>query len=474
MLLQIEETAFTECGLRRGQTLLVGVSGGPDSLCLLDGLNRLGFHLIAAYFNHQLRSEAKNERDYVQTVAGKMGVDFISGSGDVTGFAQSHGLSIEAAARELRYRFLFSSARNLKADAVAVGHNANDQVETVLMHLLRGSGLDGLSGMAFRAMTAWDGTIPLVRPLLRTSRAEILEYCDKVGLIPVVDGSNLEPVFLRNRIRLELMPELDKLAPGATQRIWNFSRLAAADLHIMKDLEEQAWQACLLEAGDGRVLMDLMKLNDLSDALLARLLRRAAAHLRPSGEVLDLENTYRAVQSIRKPKLKRTIELAQNLLLTADENVLQLAKRDYQPIYDQFPCMGNSELIVPGLPFRKRLGSGWIISFEPVSRPSQDQLKTKRGQLQFEAWFDSGSLSGQVCVRTPQPGDRLRPFGMAEGSQKLSDFLINRHIPVGARQTWPLVFCDGEIAWVPGFAPAQPFRIRPETEACVCMKIYRE
>jgi len=474
MLLRIKETTLKECGLRRGQTILVGVSGGPDSLCLLDALLRMGFHLIVAYFNHQLRSEAEIELRLVQTVAEKMGVEFITGSEDVAGFAQNHGLSIEAAARELRYSFLFSSARNQKADAVAVGHNANDQVETVLMHLLRGSGLDGLSGMAFRSMTVWDEQIPLVRPLLKTSRAEIFEYCDEAGLTPVVDSSNLEPVYLRNRIRLDLLPKLEELAPGAAQRIWNFSRLAATDLQIMNALEEQAWNDCILNVEDACVLMDLRKVRDLSDGLQARLTRRAGARLRPSSESLDLENTMRTVEFIHTPKTGRTIELAQNLILTTDGKVLQLAGREYQANLTRFPSMVSAELAVADLPCRMNLGDRWVIFFENASRPSPGQLNAKRGKLQFETWLDASSLSGPLSVRRPLAGDRLRPLGMAEGSQKLSDFLINRHIPVSTRRTWPLVLCEGEIAWVPGFAPAQPFRVCPETKACVHMKIYRE
>ena len=474
MLARIKETALNECGLSRDQTLLVGVSGGPDSLCLLDGLSRLGFRLIAAYFNHQLRPEAEEELLHVQTIAEEMGIRFICGSENVTRFGQIHGQSIEAAARELRYRFLFSSARNLKADAVAVGHHANDQVETVLMHILRGSGLEGLSGMAFRSITAWDGQIPLVRPLLRISRTDILKYCDEGGLNPVLDSSNLETLFLRNRIRLNLLPQLEEMAPGVTQRIWNLSRLAASDLQLIKDLEEQAWKECILSAEDARVLLDLKKVSDLPDALQARLIRRTSAHLRPSGEGLDLENTLRAVKFIRTPIKGRIIELAQNILLTTDGKVLQLSRREYQAKLDLFPSIESSELAVTDLPCRLDLGRGWIISLENASRPPAGQLKVKRGELQLEAWVDAFSLPGPLTIRTPLTGDRLRPLGMAEGSQKLSDFLINRHIPVDARRTWPIVFCAGEIAWVAGFAPAHPFRVRPETEACLHISIYSE
>ena len=167
MLNGIESIFRDTCQLTPDRNILVGVSGGPDSLCLMEALRQVGYPIIVAYFNHRLRPDSEIEANALEkTVARKM-VSSVFEEGDVRGYAESEGLSIEEAARTLRYRFLFEQARAYEAQAVAVGHTADDQVETVLMHFLRGAGLTGLKGMSYRAfLPAFDENIPVVRPLL--------------------------------------------------------------------------------------------------------------------------------------------------------------------------------------------------------------------------------------------------------------------------------------------------------------------
>jgi tRNA(Ile)-lysidine synthase len=199
-----------ECKLDKDQPILVGVSGGPDSLCLLSRLHEAGWRVIAAHFNHHLRTEAAEEAAAVEELAARMQVAFVGGAADVRQYAAERKLSIEAAARDLRYRFLFEQARRDAAQAVAVGHTADDQVETVLMHFLRGAGLNGLKGMQYRSfLREYDVALPLVRPLLDMWRADTAAYCVEHGLSPHYDASNESTDFLRNRLRNELIPLLE-------------------------------------------------------------------------------------------------------------------------------------------------------------------------------------------------------------------------------------------------------------------------
>jgi tRNA(Ile)-lysidine synthase len=471
MLARILETAQNECRLIPGQTLLVGVSGGPDSLCLLDALRKLDFQIIAAYFNHHLRDEAEEEACFVEREASRMGAQFVLGNGDVRAVAQGLGLSVEAAARDMRYRFLFDRARDFRADAVAVAHNADDQVETVFMHLLRGSGLDGLCGMRYYSLTGWDKRIPLVRPLLNCWREEIITYCAEAGLHPVLDRSNLEPIYLRNRIRLNFLPELERLMPGANRRIWNLSQLAAGDLKLVAGLEDQAWQQCVLGVEAERIKFDLELLRKLDAALQRRLVRRAAAILRPSGEGMSLENTLRAVQFLQSDVRPPQIELGQRLLLRIDGRLLLLLGSEFHADLHCYPQMESDELLALSLPGQVNLGSGWTLIIEESGIPPAGAFQRPRGELQLDAWLDADSLVGRLGVRKPIAGDRFQPLGMAEGSQKLSDFWINRHIPAEARPAWPVVVCGEEILWLPGFSPAHRARIRPESVRCVHMNI---
>ena len=210
MLDHISQTITRNCYIDGVSPVLVGVSGGPDSICLLDLLHRLRINLVVAHFHHGIRPDAHFDEELVKRAALSYGIPFVPGGEPVPEFAQSHNLSIEEAARIMRYRFLFEHAESWGCQAVAVAHNADDQVETILMHLLRGSGLVGLKGMTFRVLpNPWSDSIPLIRPFLGTWRSEIETYCTARELVTVLDRTNLDTRLFRNRLRHELIPELE-------------------------------------------------------------------------------------------------------------------------------------------------------------------------------------------------------------------------------------------------------------------------
>jgi tRNA(Ile)-lysidine synthase len=186
MLENLKQILQDECQLNLSLPIVVGVSGGPDSLCVLDVLDRNGYSAIVTHFNHKLRSSSDEEAEIIRHFAEERGLQFILGEEDVSERVEREGESIEEAARNARYQFLFTCARSVGAQGVVVGHSADDQVETVLMHLLRGAGMSGLGGMTTRALpNAWSEHIPLVRPLLGVWRNQILDYCRERGLDPV-------------------------------------------------------------------------------------------------------------------------------------------------------------------------------------------------------------------------------------------------------------------------------------------------
>ena len=212
--MDFQQILITRCQIDLGKPLLAAVSGGPDSLCLADLLNQLHIAVVIAHFDHQLRPSSATEVEMIRSYAERNHNEFTSGSMDVKHFAESQKLSIEEAARKARYTFLFEEAKKYKAQAVVTGHTADDQVETILMHLLRGSGAEGLQGMAFFSSgKVWDSMIPLARPLLNTWRSETIAYCREHQLEPVTDETNSETKYYRNRIRLELIPLLETYNP---------------------------------------------------------------------------------------------------------------------------------------------------------------------------------------------------------------------------------------------------------------------
>ena len=246
MLENIEAILRDQCGLQKDRPIVVGVSGGPDSLCLMEILRQSGYWLIVAHFNHQLRPESDIEATTVEQRAARLNIASVIDSGDVRSYAEKHAMSIEEAARQLRYQFLFELARRKNAQAVAVGHTADDQVETVLMHFLRGSGLTGLKGMAYRTiLPVFDPNIPIVRPLLDIWREETEVFCAANGLRPNFDPSNESLNFTRNRLRNLLIPTLETYNPKIREAIWRSVQSLQADYALLGETLDAAWRDCV-------------------------------------------------------------------------------------------------------------------------------------------------------------------------------------------------------------------------------------
>lgn len=465
------ETVFDTCRLSAAQPVLVGVSGGPDSLCLLDNLLQLGLTVIAAHFDHQLRRESAQDAETVRQIAAQLGVPFVLGSQDVAHFAAIERLSLEEAARRLRYFFLFDQARQWQAQAVAVAHTADDQVETVLMHLLRGAGINGMAGMRYRTVLPdWDPAIPLVRPLLDTWRTETVSYCRERGFTPVMDPSNQETIFFRNRIRHEVIPFLETLNPHVRQNIWRTAHLLDGDAQVVQAAVEAAWLACLVEQQPGAVALQREVLQSMTDGMLRAVLRQGIAQCLPDLRDINAAAVERAVRYVRSP-VGGKVELGRGLYVFAEAGRLWIAGGAPLPVPLDWPQLDSDEMVpVPGeLP----LPSGWNLTCAWVEREAIPEF-SGQFDLGWEVWLDADSLPDCLCLRRPRPGDRFQPLGMEGHSQKLSDFWVNEKLPRRARAAWPLLAAEDAILWVPGFRPAHPFRITPATRRALHVRLYRE
>lgn len=453
-----------ECQLRTDQPVLVGVSGGPDSLCLMDILDRLGFQVLAAYFNHSLRPEAEQEAQQVAGQAQARGLRFILGKEDTQLYASTNSLSIEEAARTLRYRFLFDQAILYRAQAVAVAHTADDQVETVLMHFLRGAGLEGLTGMAVRALpNPWSDKIPLVRPLLSIWREAILAYCTERGLQPVYDSSNQDLLYFRNRLRLNLIPYLTGFNPAIKRLIWRSSEVMKRENEIIQMVVEQAWQFCVLETGEGFVAFDAFKLAQQSVGLQRRLFRRAIAQLRPGLRDIGFDAIERALDFLSSSEQPGQVDLVANLRLVYEPGRLWLAEWDGELPVDEWPQMPRSQEIQINQAGEIELLNGWQLEVNPVQVTETVRQLALANQDPYQAWLAVDIYKDQLYLRTVKPGDRLQPMGMAGESQKVSDLMINHKLPRRARPGWPLV-CVGEaIIWVPGYRLGNGFQLSTST-----------
>ncbi len=455
---QISQTLIKDCGVDPELPLVVGVSGGADSLCLLHCLLEGGFHLIVGHLDHALRGSSASQAEALGEQIADLGLPFFSQRQDVGQYAAKNKLGIEEAARICRYRFLFDLARKNGAQGVVVGHHADDQVETILMHFLRGSGLSGLSGMQPRSLlTAIDPELPLFRPMLGIHRQEIQEYCLAHGLAVLEDESNTDPGFFRNRLRLELIPQLEKSNPGFGQRLERTAQTLSSDRQLLETLATEAFERTLVRTEENVSIFSRETFLGLHLSLQRMVLRQAFLELRPDVRDLGFEAVERALAAIAGGTPQTP--LAGDLWVFCFETEFVIAPRLYRhqhTDYPQLPDLSGFKLKRGG---KVKLNAGWELSAELIDVHKFKALPEELKNHPMHAWLNPLDLEWPLEVRPMRKGERWSPLGMALKHQKLSDFFVNEKIPQTARASWPLVLSGGSIVWVAGLRIAQAWRL---------------
>ena len=463
MLTQVERFAREACGLRPEVPVVVAVSGGPDSLCLVDVLHHLGYPLVVAHFHHGLRPEADREMAVVEAEARKRGLPFVAERGDVRAAAQAAGRSLEDAARQLRYAFLFRVANARGAQAVATGHTADDQAETVLLHLVRGSGATGLRGMLPRAFTPWSERIPLVRPLLRVRRRDTVAYCREHGLPAQDDATNRDPNYTpRNFLRWEVLPRLRQINPRAVEALARAAEaLAAEDAYLEAQLD--AWWTRYARFLGRAVRLERAALLALPLALQRRALRRAA-----QGRA-DFAAIERALALARRPTGPPHPWVG-GLALWVEPAALWVAPRDAPPTADG-PQVPHEATLSPGETLE--LGAGWALRASPIlpTEAAAEAFAALRDP--WQVWLDADRVTWPLRVTTPQPGLRMAPLGLGGHTRKVSDLLSEAGIPWRLRARWPVVRSGDEVVWLPGVRPGHLARLTAATRRMVRLALYR-
>jgi tRNA(Ile)-lysidine synthase len=471
----LETILRDQCGLDPAKPVLAGVSGGPDSLCLLDILHTAGYQVIVAHFNHRLRPEADQEADSVSARAGRLGLPFVTDSADVRAYTGEHGLSLEQAARTLRYQFLFAAARQHTAQAVAVGHTADDQVETILMHFLRGAGLSGLKGMEYKTLLpAFDPQIPLVRPLLSLWRADTESFCRAHALEPHFDASNNDQAFFRNRLRYALLPELEKYNPRFKESVLHTAQALQGDYAVLQELLADAWKSVVIETGMDWVTFDQPGLARLSTGMRRNLIRRAAEFLRPDDRDFGFAALARAAAFVEVPAGKQ-IDFVNGLYLFSENGKIYLAAYEAAVLFSHWPQLQQPATISSRQKTtgdqRLELGNGWILSAEYCG-PRTDTWSQNNDN--WSIWLDADRLpADSLVIRPRRAGDVFSPLGMSGQTIKVQDFFTNVKMPRRARKQWPLVCAGEQIIWVAGYRIGHPFRITTATTHILHLEIKR-
>jgi tRNA(Ile)-lysidine synthase len=480
-----------------GETVVVGVSGGPDSLCLLHVLRRLApefsLSLHVAHLNHQMRGvEADADAAFVAELATDWGLPATIESADVPELARLYKLAPEEAARRARYNFLAQVAGQVGARTMAVGHNADDQTETVLMHWLRGSGLAGLRGILPATSMGdlrleigdWRLGIPfpisnlqsltLIRPLLEISRADIEAYCARHNLQPRFDRSNLDTTYFRNRLRHELIPYLETYNVNIREVLRRSASVMAADYELLRQQLEVTWGQVVRAESDQEVTFDLAAWRALPLGLKRSTLREAIHRLRRALRNIDFVHVENAVEILTDGETGAQATLPQGLMLTISYDSFTVADQDYRALPDLPLLLSEGELPV-AIPGRTRLpGTDWLLQVEilPRSALSDQALVAAQGR---EAYLDSEAVGSACVLRPRRPGDRFCPLGMGGWSKRVNEFMINEKIPASWREHIPLLVNEEErIVWVCGWRPDERACVTDSTRQVVWLHFERE
>jgi tRNA(Ile)-lysidine synthase len=432
--------------LLSGESVVVGVSGGADSTSLLLILSRIAKRLrvqvLAAHFDHQLRSrrEAEEDRRYVERLCRQLNVPFDAGRGNVQNRAKRYKESIEEAARTMRFRYLARAADRLDASAVALGHTLDDQAETVLLHLVRGSGLGGLAGMAPRSGWPFGRGPDLVRPLLTLRREEMMRYCRESGVEPRRDPTNDLPVATRNRVRSELLPLLREFNPRIEEALARLSEAAAVDDEFISRVVDRDWSA-LASAWRDRVVIPREAFASFHPAVQARLLMRAVEKVGDDASITS--EHVAAVRSALEKRLTR-VSLPGDLICTLSASRVTISRAQVKKAERSPVKTDETEIEVPG----KTPWGNWTITAEKWTG------RLPRRIARSDAYVDAAKVRGRLSVRSRRPGDRLRPLGM-RGQRKVQDILVDAKVPEDERDDVPIV-CDSQgIVWVAGHRLAE-------------------
>jgi tRNA(Ile)-lysidine synthase len=453
------------------QRVLVAVSGGPDSVCLLHILlqlrEELDIRLHIAHLNHGLRGEESDmDARYVLDLAQKLDIPATIEEADVTGYQNEHRLSLEEAAREVRYGFLARVAESVGSDLAAVGHTLNDQVETILLHLIRGTGAKGLRGLQSSQLLKFDGRILLVvRPLLETKREETEEYCKHFDLQPCCDSSNLSLSLLRNRVRRELLPLLKNYNPGIFESILRTGRIAQDDLAFLESESLRAWHE-VVRKKKNTIIFEKKAFKSLPTALQRQLLRMAIENLLGTLKDIETRHIEEILQVLNKPA-GRQISLPEGLVFTLeyDRCLLSLNTQELNP----FPVIeGDYEIKLPGITHIP----GWTIktSLQSPEKSTADFKNKKRDS--FFASFAKDSVGDKIFLRSRRRGDSFQPLGMTH-LKKVGEFMLDSRIPRSWRDRIPVICNINQVLWIAGYRIDERVKVTPDSKQVINIQMVR-
>lgn len=469
MVEKVHEILKTTCGIADNSQILLAVSGGPDSICLLDIVSRLPYHVTIAHLNHQLRPRAGKESEFVSQRAIFYKMPLFTEAINIKNIASEKQIGIEETARDERYRFLYRIAEKTKSIAVLTAHHADDQIETVLMNFIRGAGLAGLSGMKTCSITPYSHNISLVRPLLEIWKEEILNYCNQNHLVYIEDESNLENIYFRNRIRNQLIPLLSEYNPNVKKTLLRNQKTLERDFRFVLEKAEIAGISIGAKKKNNHISFQLDKFNAIDKALKAYVLRDLILCLKPENTEISYDLIEMIVEALDKNHQTQLLHLEKNLFLLV-ENGMGIFTITPGDVWESHWPINKEDIELKITNSITNLNDQWSLKMIICPIEEVEEIYMRNDNL-LNAFLDRKSLTDRISIRRWRAGDKFQPLGMNGKSTKISDFWINQKIPQRARENWPLIENQESIVWIPGFQPSHQFRITAQTIETLILKL---
>ncbi|MGL5615855.1 MAG: tRNA lysidine(34) synthetase TilS [Sarcina sp.] len=438
--------------IEENDKVLVALSGGPDSICLLHILkgleNKLNIKILAAHINHCLRgNEADKDEEYARKFCENLGIDFYVKRIEIDKVAKEKKISTEMAGREERYKFFDELKKKFNIQKIAIAHNANDQAETLIMRIARGTGIEGLVGIR----PVRDNLF--IRPILCLTREEIESYCEDNNLNPRIDKTNLEEVYSRNKIRLKAIPFLKENFNEDV--IDAFNRLAysvSKDVEFINEFVEEKYNTLIENTKDGLIIK--REAFDEKEAVLNRLIRKALMEV--SGAFNNFEMKHiNDVINLQNGNAGKKINLTNRVIVINEYGKIKIVRDIKRAEFKDEITFDIEELYN----MKEKIITNNLGTFTFKVVENNGNIKTTKNN---EKYFSFDNVS-KITIRTRKDGDTIVPFGM-EGRKKLKDIFINNKIPKEERNFIPLLLLDDEVAWIIGVRNSNLYKFKKENK----------
>jgi len=456
ILEKVKHTIEKHSMLKEGDKVIIALSGGPDSVCLMDVLARLkdeyGIRLYAAHLNHQIRGiDAQKDAMFCMKRCEEEGIICFIKAYDVPAYSREKGLSIEEGARELRYGMFFELQKKLSAGKIAVAHNLDDQAETLIMRMMRGTGLEGLKGMEY---SRGDG---IIRPLLDVTREEIEAYISQRGLEFRIDSTNLEDIYTRNKIRLKLIPYIDEnFNVDIKKALSRMGSLLSDDADYINSCAKAEFDKVCTIDDEWGARIEVAKLAALHDAISSRAVRMAIAAI--AGDIKGIQQVHieYVMELARSGKEGSRIDIPRGLMVIKENGHIAIKKNQMQSTLGEdrgfaYEIEGEGSMRIEE--------AGVMVHTAILDKDPSWHIERDR----HTAYFDLDKVSGKLSVTSRMEGDRIRPIGLG-GTKKLKDLFIDLKIARDQRDYIPVLRDESGVMWVVGYRLSEDYRVDAHTK----------